>query len=278
MERWFSAFRGRPNWRLTGQPEPGQPESGQPESGRLAGWVSRGLDALLPPGCPLCGGPVDRQRSLCAACFSRIGFITAPFCERCGVPFGAAGQAAAGLCPSCVERVPAFRRARAALRYDASSRDLILPLKHADRLELAPVLASMMARAGAGLMAGADVLVPVPLHRKRLFHRRYNQAAVLALLLGRAARRPVWPDALMRVRATEALEEKTPEQRVAMVAGAFRVRPHRVSKVVGRTVLLVDDVMTSGATADACAQALLAAGAAAVDVLLAARVPDPRLG
>ena len=276
MERWFSVSRGRRNWRPTASPTASS--AGRPEAGRLAGWVGRGLDALLPPGCPLCGASVDRQGSLCAACFSRIGFITAPLCEQCGVPFGSADQAAGGSCPSCAERLPAFRRARAALRYDASSRDLILPLKHADRLELAPVLASMMGRAGAGLLAGADVLVPVPLHRKRLFHRRYNQAAVLALLLGRAFRRPVWPDALMRMRATEALDEKTAEQRAETVAGAFAVRPHRVSKVAGRTVLLVDDVMTSGATADACARALLAAGAAAVDVLLAARVPDPRLG
>jgi ComF family protein len=164
------------------------------------------------------------------------------------------------------------------LRYDAGSRDLILPLKHADRLELAPVLAAMMARAGAGLLADADVLVPVPLHRKRLFHRRYNQAAVLALLLGRGARRAVRPDALMRVRATEALDEKTAQQRAQAVSGAFAVRPHRLDRVAGRSVLLVDDVMTSGATADACAVALLAAGARTVDVLLAARVPDPRLG
>lgn len=268
MERWFSVFRGRPGWS----------PKGRPESGRLAGWAGRGLDALLPPGCPLCGARVDRQGSLCAACFSRIGFITAPFCDRCGVPFGSADQAVDGLCPTCVERVPAFRQARAALRYDGSSRDLILPLKHADRLELAPVLASMMARAGAGLLAKADVLVPVPLHRQRLFHRRYNQAAVLALLLARAVRRPVCPDALMRVRATESLDEKTAQQRAEAVAGAFAVRPHRGSKVAGQAVLLVDDVMTSGATADACASALLAAGAAAVDVLLAARVPDPRLG
>jgi ComF family protein len=238
------------------------------------GW---GLDTLLPPQCPGCGSSVDRQGALCAACFARISFITPPLCQRCGVPFSTEGHAVAGLCRACAETSPLFREARAALRYDRQSRELILPLKHADRLELAPVLATMMARAGASLLARADILLPVPLHRKRLFHRRYNQAAVLARLLARTAGRPNQPDGLVRLYATDSLDDKSSLERAQAVAGAFAVRPSRLDQVRGRTVLLVDDVMTSGATANGCARALLDAGATAVDVLVAARVPDPRL-
>lgn len=181
------------------------------------------------------------------------------------------------LCPGCREHPPQFRQARAALRYDEHGRRLILPLKHADRIELAPILAGMMVRSGTELLARADILVPVPLHRRRLFHRKYNQAAVLALAIGRLAKLPVQPDALQRTRQTAPLEEKSPEERAQEVSGSLRVRPSRLKRVAGRTVLLVDDVMTSGATANACAQALTQAGALAVDVLVAARVPDPQL-
>ncbi len=168
-----------------------------------------------------------------------------------------------------------FQRARAALRYDAQGRRLILPFKHADRTELAAVLAPHMARAGAVLLREADLLVPVPLHRGRLFQRRYNQAALLAKAVGRIAGRPCLPDALVRQRATASLGEKSAAERAAEVAGAFAVRPSRAAQVAGKRVLLIDDVMTSGATANACAAVLLAAGATSVDVLVAARVPDP---
>ncbi len=163
------------------------------------------------------------------------------------------------------------------MRYDEQARRLILPLKHADRVELAAILAPMMVRAGAVLLEKADLLVPVPLHRRRLFHRKYNQAAILALAIGRLAKLPVQPDALIRTRRTAPLEEKSPEERATEVAGSIAVRASRREAIAGRSVLLIDDVMTSGATGSACAAALLAAGAAAVDVLLAARVPDPRL-
>ncbi len=174
-------------------------------------------------------------------------------------------------------RPPVFRQARGALCYDEQARRLILPFKHVDRLELAPILARMMQRAGTLLLERADVLVPVPLHRRRLFQRKYNQAAVLAFAVGRLAVRPVLADALVRTRRTEPLDEKSPEQRASELKGAVKVRQSRAVRVSGRTILLIDDVMTSGATANACAAALMDAGAVAVDVLVAARVPDPRM-
>ncbi|HEY2621385.1 MAG TPA: ComF family protein [Acetobacteraceae bacterium] len=236
------------------------------------------LDLLLPPQCVVCDAPVDAPGLLCAECFGKTGFITEPFCARCGVPFATAALGGAEqLCPGCRAAPPVFQRARAALRYDAQGRRLILPFKHSDRTELTAVLAPHMARAGAVLLREADLLVPVPLHRGRLFLRRYNQAALLAKAVARIAERPYLPDALVRLRATASLGEKSAAERAAEVAGAFAVRPSRAPRLQGGHVVLIDDVMTSGATANACAAVLLAAGATSVDVLAAARVPDPRL-
>jgi ComF family protein len=264
---WYSASRGKPTL-----PPDGKVVVRLRQAGRFA------LDLLLPPRCAVCDNPVGVEGQLCAACFARTNFISAPFCVRCGVPFASAEQGGAeGWCPGCRAEPPLFRLARAALRYDDQARRLILPLKHADRDELAAILAPMMTRAGMALLAVADLLVPVPLHRRRLFQRRYNQAAVLAYAVGRLTGCPVLPDALARTRQTALLEEKSPEERTREIAGSIVVRPRRAGPLVGRSVLLIDDVMTSGATANACTQALLGAGVVAVDVLVAARVPDPRL-
>lgn len=246
---------------------------------RIAGSAGRAaLDVLLPPRCLLCEEGVDRPGALCAGCFRSMSFVSAPLCEACGVPFAHRGQGgASGLCPSCETRRPAFDRARAALRYDDAARRVLLPLKHADRTEAALPLARLMHRAGAVLLAEADLIAPVPLHRWRLLRRRYNQAALLAGALGRLAGRPVVQDLLRRTRATAPLGELSAAARAELVAGAIAVRPGRRARVAGRRVLLVDDVMTSGATAGACAEALRDAGAVAVDVLVAARVPHPGL-
>ncbi|WP_252952968.1 ComF family protein [Siccirubricoccus soli] len=239
------------------------------------------LDLLLPPHCLTCDAPVQLQGTLCAACFAGLSFIGAPCCACCGVPFPHAGHGMPGpegpLCEVCVAMPRAFARARAALRYDAGAQKLILPFKHADRTELAGPLALHMARAGAALLARADLLAPVPLHWRRLFRRRYNQAALLAGRLARHAGKPNVPDLLRRSRATPPLGEMGAAERAAVLADAFRVPARLAPRLAGKRVLLVDDVMTSGATAEACARALLEAGAASVEVLAAARVPDPRL-
>lgn len=245
---------------------------------------TRLLDALLPPRCLACEAEVAGQGTLCAACFTALSPVTAPFCERCGVPFAHAGQApardAAGapVCAGCATGSPVFRTARAALRYGEGAKRLILPFKHGDRTDLASPLARQMARAGAGLLARTDVIVPVPAHWRRLVGRRYDQAALLARALGSIAGRPVMPDMLRRRRATPPLGDRRAMERALTVAGAFVVSRRGAARLAGRQVLLVDDVMTSGATVNACAAALLAGGAAAVDVLAVARVPDPRLG
>lgn len=240
-------------------------------AGRMA------LDLLLPPQCLTCDAPVDAPGRLCADCFGKTGFVTEPCCRRCGVPFESAADGGPDMvCHVCHADPPPFGCARGALRYDAQARRVVLPMKHGDRLENAAALAPLMLRAGVALVREADVLVPVPLHRGRLIARRYNQAALLAQAVARLAGKPTLLDALRRTRVTAPLGTLSAAQRAREVAGAFAVRPERQAGVAGRHVLLVDDVMTSGATASACARALLAAGAAAVDVLVAARVPDPR--
>jgi ComF family protein len=247
-------------------------------AGRLARPLAAfGLDWLLPPSCPGCGAPVQGEARLCAACFTRLTFITAPFCRRCGLPLQTGHALAAGnLCPGCRAHPPVFARARAALLYDEGSRHLILALKHGDRTELASLLATLMARAGAGLLKETELILPVPLHRHRLRSRRFNQSALLAAQLARKSNRPWLPDGLIRLRSTKPLGKLSAAERRRSVSDAFAVKPGARAQLTGRSVLLIDDVLTSGATASACALTLLAAGVARVDVLVAARVPDPR--
>ncbi len=232
------------------------------------------LNLVLPATCAACDSTVDAPGQLCAPCFTSLNFVAAPYCRSCGLPFAIQGEI---ICATCQANPPPWQEARAALVYDGASRGLILTFKNADRTELAGTLALHMERAGADLLAQADLLVPVPLHRWRLLRRRYNQSALLAAALARRTGRPTLPDALRRSRATRSLGGLPAAERAALLTGAITVRPGRTAALAGRRVLLIDDVLTSGATARACTLALLEAGAARIDVLVASRVADPRL-
>lgn len=241
---------------------------------RLRGAAAGALDLILPPR-PLDEAAGDGVQSvgLSAAAWSRIRFIEAPFCDGCGAPFdhdlGEGVQ-----CAACLGRAPAFDHARAACLYDDSSRDLILKLKHADRTDLAGLFARWLARAAADLLGDMDAVVPVPLHRWRLMSRRYNQAAEIARPLAASAGVACWPDALRRRRGTPSQSGKSATGRRRNVAGAFEAAPRWASKITGARLLLVDDVLTTGATVEGCARALKAAGAARVDVAVIARVKE----
>ena len=169
---------------------------------------------------------------------------------------------------------PAYQRARAAVRYDNVARTLVHALKYHDRTDLAPTMGRWMARAGRELLGEADALVPVPLHWRRGWSRRYNQSGALAQAIGRQSGVKVVAEALRRVRATEQQIGLSRAQRASNVQGAFKVAADRMADIQGRRVVLIDDVLTSGATSDACARALLRAKAAQVDVLVFARVVE----
>src|SRR5712691_867967 len=230
------------------------------------------LDVGLPPLCPACREPVRDPGGLCAACWSRLNFIGRPYCERLGIPF-AYDPGPGILSMQAIADPPAYARARAAVRFDDVARALVHALKYGDRLDLAPMLARWTARAGSELLAEADALVPVPLHWRRLWARRFNQSAALATAIAADVHVPV-TTALERIRATPQQVGLSKSERAQNVQGAFRVPAAAKAEVAGRRLILVDDVLTSGATADTCARALLRAGAAHVDVLVFARVVD----
>jgi len=227
-------------------------------------------DTLYPPTCLACRAATDAHGALCPKCWAAMRFIERPYCERLGTPFEQdLGEGL--LSPQAVADPPVFARARAVARFeDGPARRLVHRLKYSDRAEIARPMARWMARAGADILADADLLAPVPLHPLRLWRRRFNQAAMLAREIGRAAGKPCDVGALLRVKATGSQVGLSREKRAENVQGAFKVADG--AAVRGRNVVLVDDVLTSGATANAASRVLLRAGAARVDVLVFARV------
>ena len=232
------------------------------------------LDIALPTLCVSCREPVDGE-GVCAACWAKLSFIEPPYCPRLGIPF-VYDPGPDMLSMEAIASPPAYQRARAAVRYDDVARTLVHALKYQDRTDLAPAMGRWMARAGGELLTGADMLVPVPLHWRRAWRRRYNQSGALARIIERQSGVKVRGEVLRRVRATEQQIGLSRAQRATNVQGAFQVSADRQAEVQGRRIILIDDVLTSGATLDACARALLRAKAAQVDVLVFARVVESR--
>jgi ComF family protein len=234
----------------------------------------RALDFALPPRCPGCGAITPEPHRFCLGCWRSLAFLGEPCCARCGLPFDfAAGGGEALHCGRCLAEPPRFDRLRAAVAYGDVARKVALKLKYSGRPGVADTLARLMARhlePGAG--EGEALLVPVPLHRWRIWKRGYNQAALIAQALSKRSGVPAGLDLLRRVKATPTLRGLGRRERALAVRGAFRVSEAGKAALRDRRAILVDDVFTSGATANACAKALKRAGAKRVEVLCWARV------
>ncbi len=247
----------------------------RPQANAVRRIVRTVLDMFFPPLCMSCRKRVAEPHALCPACWSVIAFIAGAVCAKCGTPFEA-DPGGETLCGPCHANPHSFDRARSLFKYDDASKGLILGLKHGDRLDHVPGLARWLGRTGTELLNSADVVVPVPLHRWKLWKRRYNQAALLAEQLACWSGKPHLPLLLERTRPTPSQGEMTSAKaRRRNVLGAFKVPTKFRENLRGKKVLLVDDVFTTGATLDACARALKRAGAARVEVLTLARVVRP---
>lgn len=229
------------------------------------------FDLILPPRCLVSGEEVERTNMVSPLVWEQLEFISAPLCACCGIPFSYENDVRGVLCVSCISERPSYDMARTALVYNDMSRNLILKFKSADQMQAAHIFVPWLIVAGAEFIDEADYIIPVPLHRWRLFKRRYNQAAILAQSLSASSHIPVLLNTLKRMRRTAVQGSKACKSRQHNVRGAFEVfNPDKI-KLCGKTVILVDDVYTSGSTVKECAKTLKKAGVKQVFVLTVAR-------
>jgi ComF family protein len=233
------------------------------------------LDFLIPPHCAHCGEILSGTGFVCAACFLKLSFIVDPQCERCGFPFEGWMEGQSSLCLACQDSNSFLDQTRSALAYDDVSKAMILRFKHGDAVHLAPGFVQWMAQAGKNLLSECDGIIPVPLHWRRLFKRRYNQAALLAQGLGKVVHKSCWVDGLVRHRHTPSQGGLSKQDRHKNVATAFSLNHRYVDRMKGRHVLLIDDVLTTGATLEHCARLLRLGGVKKISALTLARVVKP---
>lgn len=231
-----------------------------------------GLQSLLrtiyPPMCLICSARVLDEFALCGRCMGSVPFAAGLSCDRCAAPLPGHSDHRE-LCDACLEDPPPWQQARAILRYDKGARDLILPFKNADRTDLARPLGTWLAQACEAIMGEDCLIAPVPLHWSRMLHRKYNQSALLARFMAQTSGRVLCNDLLQRTRRTRKLGTLRPEERARILDGAIRLR--RPERAKGRDILLVDDVLTTGATLRQCSEACLAGGARSVRIAVLAR-------
>jgi len=232
-------------------------------------FFNKVIDFLLPPICLACEKLVTKNQALCVSCWNDINFISKPFCRQCGIPFGFEVESET-LCGQCHSKKPNYNYARSVFVYNDASKSIILRLKHADQLQHVPALSNWMIRSGKEFWNEADLIIPVPLHRWRFLKRRYNQAALLAEFIGKETNINVVIDGLFRKKATKSQGHLSKKQRIENVAGSFSINPKL--DVKGLNIVLIDDVITTGATVDECARLLVKKGASMVNVLTIARV------
>jgi len=234
------------------------------------------VDLVYPPRCPSCGAAIAAQDGLCAGCWAELVIPGEPGCVLCQRPFGDAPVTAGSICAPCLARAPRHDGVAAATLYNDASRKLVLAFKHGRRIALAPLLARLIAVRLPDLDRDW-LVVPVPLHPLRLWRRGFNQSALLAREIARQRGATLLVDGLVRRRRTPALGGLGRSARARALTGAIAARPGRRERLKGAKVVLVDDVMTSGATSDACVAALKRAGAERVVVACFARVLEEGL-
>jgi len=240
-------------------------------AGLLRAGVRRFGDTIIPPVCVACHAPLSVHHALCAACWVNVEFIRPPLCDRLGIPLGY-DTGATTVSARAMADPPDYDRARGVAAFGGTMQKLIHDLKYADRQDGRQLFGRWMVSAGAPLLADCQVIIPLPLNRWRLLHRRFNQSAVLAMEVSRLTGLPVAPLALVRTRRTRQQVGLSMEERRVNVAKAFVVPERRKAEIAGRRVLLIDDVITTGATVNSAARALKDGGARAVDVLALAIV------
>ncbi len=239
--------------------------------------VQKIINFIFPPRCIVTGEFVDQQGMVSPQAWGDLHFITDPQCHKCGFPFsfdtGNIGEG--NICGACLKNPPIFDKARSALAYDDTSRNIILAFKHADQTQSVLSFLPWLKRAGEGVLKDADYLVPVPLHRWRILRRRFNQSALMAQYLSSETKIPSLLDCLLRVRATKTQGYLQADQRKKNVRNAFEMNPKRAQDIANKHIVLIDDVYTTGATVSECTKVLLKNGAASVSVLTLARVVKP---
>ncbi len=257
---------------------PGDSTEARPRASRsitrlLARFGRSALGLVYPPQCIACTRSTGEAHALCSTCWTGVAFISDPVCARLGTPF-AHDFGPGMLSPAAIADPPRFDSARAVAIHEGVAKAMVSRLKYGERLDLARAMARMMVQAGGPLLASADVVIPVPMHRGRLWQRRYNQAALLANEIGLLAQKTVLLDILRRVKRTPPQVGLTRNERRSNLAGAFRIDPGDKAAIEGRHCLVIDDVRTTGSTLNACAHILRQAGAARIDVLTFTLVPD----
>ncbi|MEW9920562.1 double zinc ribbon domain-containing protein [Marimonas sp. MJW-29] len=238
----------------------------------LLDGLQTGLNAVYPARCLTCGAIVDGDFGLCGACWRDTSFIGGAICDACGTPLPGAEDIEGAHCDHCIAHPRPWSRGRAAILYRDTGRKVVLALKHGDRQEIARPAGLWLAKVAAQLITPNTLIAPVPLHWQRMIKRRYNQSALLAHVLSAKVDRSMCPDLLQRFRRTRSLDGMSREERLKTLENAIRVHPRRRHRLIGRPILLVDDVMTSGATLAASTRACLEAGSGPVCVVTLARV------
>jgi ComF family protein len=259
---------------MVDEPLAEKPERFQQLRGGLSTLWQRAVDVVTPPLCLTCRVAVTRGAALCIPCWQKLRFIDEPVCDAYGTPF-AYDEGEGALSPHAIAEPPLWNKGRAAVAFDEHSKHLVHLLKYQDTQEAGHAMARMMAGAGRSILAEADILVPVPLHKRRLWQRRFNQAAFLAFGVSAIIGKPCRTDMLTREKPTRQQVGLSAEDRRKNVGRAFAVPAPLRGHVHGKTIVLVDDVRTTGATANACAAALKAAGADRVHLLTFALVLEP---